>query len=87
MAGMISRVSLIMRSSSQRGAFPPCRGKLAIPVRGVTVDDISALNYEAQVEQFPEAQLAQEFPPTADVTPLSSAEKQAKVDNTRLAPL
>jgi hypothetical protein len=41
--------------------------------------------YIAQVEQLPDAQLAQELPPTADVTPLSSEEKQVKLERTRSA--
>ena len=37
----------------------------------------------AQVAQLEEPQLAQELPPTAEDIPLSSVEKQAKVDSTR----
>jgi hypothetical protein len=39
----------------------------------------------AQVAQLSEAQLLQESPPTDEVMPLSSAEKQAKVDSIRPA--
>jgi len=42
--------------------------------------------YIAQVSQLDAPQLAQELPPTGEEKPLSSVEKQAKVDNTRSAP-
>jgi hypothetical protein len=60
---------------------------LAIPVRvGPAMEDIGT-SYIAQVEQSPEVQLAQESPPMTEFIPLSSVEKQANLDNTRLAPL
>ena len=39
--------------------------------------------YIAQEEQLEAPQLSQELPPTAEDIPLSSVEKQAKVDKTR----
>jgi hypothetical protein len=39
----------------------------------------------AQVSQLVALQLAQELPPTTEDIPLSSTEKQAKVDSTRSA--
>ncbi len=59
-----------------------------MPVRwGTAIPDMAsqAINYIPQVLQPVAPQLAQELPPTGEGTPLSSLEKQAKVDNTRLA--
>ena len=43
------------------------------------------LIYIPQVSQLAAPQLAQEFPPTGEVSPLLSLEKQAKADNIRSA--
>ena len=40
-------------------------------------------SYTAQVSQLAAPQLEQAFPPTAELNPLPSVEKQAKEDNTR----
>jgi len=42
-------------------------------------------NYIPQVLQVPEAQLAQELPPIEEVSPLSSLEKEQKLESTRSA--
>ena len=59
---------------------------MAIPVLvGIVVADMPHLNYRPQVSQLVVLQLAQGLPPIEEISPLSSLEKEAKVENARLA--
>ena len=51
----------------------------------VAADTAQDTDYIAQVSQLSAPQLAQGLPPIMEDTPLSSLEKQAKLDNTRSA--
>ncbi len=60
-------------------------GALPAAISQNTQSLISHANYILQVPQLAVLQLEHEFPPTLEDNPLSSVEKQAKVDNTRSA--
>jgi len=72
-----------MRSKSQGGAFPPWRGRLAIPVCRAPFGIVIVLTYQPPQElQLPPPQPAQPPPPPAigAVTPDSLLERQQKLD-------
>ena len=52
---------------------------------GLVKADMAHLSYRLQLSQLVALQLEQELPAREAVTPLSLLEKEAKVENTRLA--